>query len=303
MRVFYDDHHPLPLPPRHRFPIAKYGRVRAALVDRGIVAAADLCASDPAPVDAVLTVHARAYVTAVLDGALDHRAIRALGFPWSAELVTWALAGVGGTLGAARAALANGVGGNLGGGNHHAAADRCGGFCLFNDLAIATTVLLAEGAVARVLILDVDVHQGDGTAEILAAEPRAFTCSLHSAQSYPFDKKRSDRDVALPDGADDEAFLAALRDALAAAIDHARPDLLLYQAGVDALREDRMGRLSMTHSGLRERDRFVFDTARRLGIPVAITLGGGYAVPIDISVEAHVATYAIARELLAGARL
>jgi acetoin utilization deacetylase AcuC-like enzyme len=293
--VFYDDHLTIPLPDLHRFPIEKYAMTRAALVARGLVRDEDLVASTPATLDDLRIAHDEHYARAVLAGELDRKAVRALGFSWSEGLVAWAKAGVGGTLGAVRAALTAGVAGNLGGGTHHAMSASAGGFCLFNDLAIASLACLDAGLVSRVLVLDLDVHQGDGTAEILAREPRAFTCSMHSAKNYPFEKKASDLDVGLPDGADDDAFLCALDATLAEAIERSRPELILYQAGVDTLREDRMGRLAMTRAGVYERDLRVLECASRLGVPIVLTMGGGYASPIDISVEAHLGTYAAAR--------
>jgi acetoin utilization deacetylase AcuC-like enzyme len=299
VRCFHHDHLRFSLPPDHRFPIAKYRAVRELLLHRGIVGPGDLHPSEPVPLEIVVRAHAPEYVEAAVSGALDRRLIRALGLPWSREMVTSALAGVGGTLAAARAALADGVAVNLGGGTHHAGTRRCAGFCLFNDLAITSRALLAEGAVPRLLVLDLDVHQGDGTAEMLAGEPRAFTCSLHGQYNFPFEKQKSDLDVGLADDLDDSAYLAALTPALATALERSRPALILYQAGVDTLHADRLGRLAMTPDGLQRRDRMVFEAARRLGVPIAVTLGGGYAEPLDLTVEAHAETIAIAREILA----
>ena len=295
MDVFYDDHIAITLPELHRFPVGKYQLMREGLVARGLARADDLKPSPAATFEDLVTTHDEAYVRKAFAGHFDRKAVRALGFSWSPGLVDWARAGVGGTLAAMRAALRHGLAGNLGGGNHHAMTAACGGFCLFNDLAVASAIALRDELVSRILVLDLDVHQGDGTAEILAREPRAFTCSMHSARNFPFDKKESDLDVPLPDGTGDEAFLAALDGALATSIDRSRPELILYQAGVDPLREDRMGRLAMTHAGVRERDRVVLERAARLGVPVVLTMGGGYASPIEISVEAHLGTYEAAR--------
>lgn len=305
MRVYYADHYEVPLPAGHRFPMEKYALLRAALSARGILQLGgadgsgpdELCPAEPAPLAAVALVHTREYLDGVLHGTLPPRLVRGLGFPWSKELVQRSLASVGGTIAAARAALGSGIAGNLAGGTHHAFADRGEGFCVFNDLAIATRLLVQERRVRRVLILDLDVHQGNGTAAILRDDPGAFTCSLHGARNYPFHKEVSHLDVALPDGCGDDEYLAALQPALQEALTRANPDLILYQAGVDPLKGDRLGRLSLTHAGLQERDRRVLSAARERGVPIALTLGGGYADPITATVEAYVGTYAVAKEL------
>jgi acetoin utilization deacetylase AcuC-like enzyme len=302
VRVYASDHHVVPLPPGHRFPMDKYARLRRTLEERGLVSQVLRAEPEDLPRAALEAVHDPAYVGAFLAGTLDDRAMRQIGFPWSPELVRRTLASARGTLGAAWLALEDGVAGNLAGGTHHASAAWGSGFCVFNDLAVAARALLDAGVVSRVLICDVDVHQGDGTASIFAAEPRVFTLSLHGARNFPFRKERSDLDVELPDGTGDGAYVAALERALAEALDRARPELLLYQGGVDALREDRLGRLALTHAGLRARDALVLGAARRLGLPVVLTLGGGYADPISASIEAHAGTYEVARDVL-GERL
>src|SRR5262249_38442717 len=200
------------------------------------------------------------------------------------------LASANGTLLAARAALADGIAGNLAGGTHHAHAGFGAGFCVFNDIAVAARALLDERRVARVLVVDADVHQGDGTAAIFAREPAVFTLSLHGARNFPFRKERSSLDVELPDGSGDDAYLARLEGALAEAFAFA-PDIVFVQAGVDALAEDRLGRLALTLDGLFRRDRRILGEARRRGVPAVLTLGGGYAEPLDLTVEAHVGTY------------
>lgn len=303
MRVHTTDHHVVPLPPRHRFPMTKYAKLRGALLARGAVRADELVAVGPAPVELVELVHERAYVRAVVDGSIDPRAMRTIGFPWSEEVVRRSLTSVHGTVLAARDALAggSGIGANLAGGTHHAFRDRGAGYCVFNDLAIAATALLGEGRVRRVLIVDVDVHQGDGTAAIFAGDDRVFTCSLHGARNFPFRKERSDLDVELPDGTEDAAYLAALTGALEEAWRRARPEVVFLQGGVDGLREDKLGRLALTHAGLRARDRLILETAKRRAVPIVLTLGGGYAEPIDASVEGHVGTYEVARSVFGDA--
>jgi len=297
MRVFTCDHHAVVLPPGHRFPMEKYARLRVRLLETGVLAPDEVVRAEPAPLERVRAVHAGAYVDAVLAGTLDADRVRRLGFPWSEALVRRTLASVGGTLAAADAALEDGFGGNLAGGTHHAFADFGAGYCVFNDLAVATRALLDAGRVERVLVFDVDVHQGDGTAHLFRDEPRVFTCSLHGARNFPARKQASDLDVPLDDGTGDAEYLEVLERTLATALERARPDLLLYQGGVDALAEDRLGRLALTHAGLAERDRLVLGTARERGLPVALTLGGGYAEPIDASIEAHVGTYRVLKSL------
>lgn len=296
MRIFYSDHHAVPLPPGHRFPMGKYARLRTRLVDDGVVPAAWLAPAPLATRAELDRAHDPAYVEAVVAGTLDERAVRKLGLPWSPALVTRSLASVGGTVAAARAALRDGLAGNLAGGTHHAHRDHGSGFCVWNDLAVAAATLLAEQAVRQVLVVDCDVHHGDGTAAIFAGEPRVFTFSIHGARNFPFVKPPGDLDIELADGAGDAEVLAALGGALAAIAGRCAPDLVLYQAGVDPLAADKLGRLSMTHAGLAARDRLVLDHFRGRGIPVVLTLGGGYAEPIEASVEAHVGTYRVARE-------
>lgn len=307
MRVYYADHYEVPLPPGHRFPMEKYALLRAALIDRGILrlrsapgqAPDELCPADPAPLAAVALAHTSDYLDGVINGTLSAKLVRGLGFPWSPQLVQRSLASVGGTIAAARSALegGSGIAGNLAGGTHHAFADRGEGFCVFNDLAVTTRLLLRDKQVRRVLILDLDVHQGNGTAAILRDDPGAFTCSLHGERNYPFHKEASHLDVGLPDGCGDDEYLTRLQPSLGEALSRANPDLILYQAGVDALKGDRLGRLSLTHAGLRQRDRLVLTAARTRGVPIALTLGGGYASPITATVEAYVGTYAVAKEL------
>lgn len=295
MQVYYCDHHQVPLPPGHRFPMSKYRRLRLALLDAGVLAASQLVPAAPAPAELVARVHEPAYVHAVLAGTLPPRELRKIGFPWSPELVARCLASVHGTVLAAQAALAEGMAGNLAGGTHHAFRDHGSGFCVFNDIAVAAQALLDAAAVTQVLVIDADVHQGDGTAAIFRDRPEVFTCSIHGAKNFPFHKQESDLDIALDDGATDEVFLDALMSALARCFERCAPDIVFYQAGVDGLREDVLGRLSLTREGLRQRDALVIDAARSRGIPIALTLGGGYADPIDATIEAHAGTYQVAR--------
>jgi len=273
--------------------MSKYRRLREALAAREL---ATLVPSPPASRDALVRVHEPAYVDDVLAGTLDPRAMRKIGFPWSAELCARSLASVGGTIAAAQAALVDGIAGNLAGGTHHAHAGWGSGFCVFNDIAVAAAEVLSGGSARRVAVIDLDVHQGDGTAAIFADDPRVLTVSVHCAVNFPFEKRASDLDLALPRGAGDQAYLEATEAAIEACLEH-DADLWIYQAGVDPLASDKLGHLSVSAAGLRQRDRRVIDAARDAGIPIALTLGGGYANPLEPTLEAYLATYEIAREL------
>ncbi len=260
MKTFYADRFELPLPDGHRFPMAKYRLLREAVSMS--VPAARLEEPPAATDDELLGVHDRDYVRGVADGTLDRAAVRRIGFPWSPELVERSRRSVGATLAACRAALDEGIAVNLAGGTHHAFADRGAGFCVFNDAAVAVRRALDTGEVDRALIVDLDVHQGDGTAAILATEPRAFTLSIHGARNFPFVKQTSDLDVALADGATDDVYLEALDRALDHAFDTVQPELVIYLAGADPWHGDRLGHLALTKAGLRARDKRVFDRAR-----------------------------------------
>src|SRR3954469_8966936 len=295
MRVFHCDKYLVPLPAGHRFPIGKYRMLREILERDGIVHAADLRESQPIEIESLLLVHTPSYVESLIHGTLSDGDQRRLGFPWSAELVLRSRCSAGGTLAAAFAALEDGVAGNLAGGTHHAFADHGEGYCTFNDHAIAIRRLRLEGRIRRAAVVDLDVHQGNGTAAIFAADPDVFTCSMHAAKNFPFRKQRSSLDVELPDGCGDREYLETLERHLPAVLEGA--EIVFYQGGVDPLAEDTLGRLSLTHDGLRARDRTVFEAVRSRALPIVLTLGGGYARPIDLSALAHAGTYREAREV------
>jgi acetoin utilization deacetylase AcuC-like enzyme len=297
VRFFFPDVEEMPVPAGHRFPAAKYRLLRELVEREAILPPTTLAASPEATIEDLERAHSAAYVAAVLGGTLAPDIVRRIGLPWSPALVRRSRATVGGSLAAAREALAHGLSGQLAGGTHHAHRDFGSGFCVFNDLAVAALTLLAEGRVRRIAILDLDVHQGDGNSAILVGRPGMLVVSVQGERNFPFRRVPSDIDVELPDGTEDHAYLAALADVLPAVAAH-RPDLLLYLSGVDPLQEDRLGRLALTHGGLALRDRMVFDMCRRRGIPVAIAIGGGYAVPIEASVAAYAATFQVAREIL-----
>lgn len=291
MRVWSHADHPFPLPVGHRYPLAKYARLRDRVVRDGLVRAADT----PAPIawEALLRVHDATFVARMRSGALDRREQRVLGLPWSAELVERARRGTRGTLRAARDALdGQGIGVMLGGGTHHAGRASARGYCLFNDLAVATTELRREGRLRRVLVVDCDVHQGDGTAELLTPDPDAFTLSVQCERNYPFTRIPSDLDVELPAGTGDDLYLSALQQALAIAFAAARPELVLYLAGADPWEGDGLGRLALTKDGLRIRDELVLDAALARGVPVAVTLAGGYPPDVEDGVDINAATVA-----------
>lgn len=297
MRFFHPDTPDLPLPPGHRFPRGKYRLLRAKLEGEGVVAPSMLTPSPVASLDDIARAHDPAYVDAVMNGTLSADAQRLIGLPWSEVLAGRARVVVGGALAAAREALANGLSGQLAGGTHHAHRDFGSGFCVFNDLAVTALTLLDEGCVTRIAVVDLDVHQGDGNAAILAGTPRVLVLSVHGERNFPFRKATSDIDIALPDGTGDDAYLAALAPALEQVAAY-RPDLVLYISGADPLASDTLGRLSLTFAGLVARDRMVFEMARRLGAPVSIAIGGGYADPISDTVEAYANTFRAAREVL-----
>jgi acetoin utilization deacetylase AcuC-like enzyme len=247
--------------------------------------------------DVIALAHDPEYVRAFVEGQLSAAAIRRIGFPWSREMVDRTLASAGGTLAATEDALTRGWGGTLAGGTHHALYGEGAGFCVFNDIAIAIRLLQKHRRIERAAVIDLDVHQGDGTAAIFANDPHVFTFSMHGEANFPFRKQLSRLDIALPDGTEDEAFLARLAEVLPHVFAF-EPEIVFYQSGVDALGTDRLGRLSLTIHGLASRDRLVFEAIRVAAVPVVITLGGGYSEPIERTVEAHAQTYRLATALL-----
>ncbi len=296
MRFFYPDIPEIPLPPGHRFPAGKYRLLKELVQRERALGSADLAPSPIASREQLLAAHAPGYVQAMLDGTIDKDIVRRIGLPWSEILVQRARATVGGSLAAAREALQHGISGQLAGGTHHAHRDFGSGYCVFNDLAVAALTLLAERAVGRIAIIDLDVHQGDGNSAILGADPRVFILSIQGAKNFPFRRVASTLDVDLPDDTGDDAYLAALNDTLEPILAF-RPDLVLYLSGADPLAEDTLGRLSLTHQGLARRDRVVFETFRYRAIPVAVAIGGGYAQPITATVEAYANTFRVAADV------
>lgn len=299
MRAFYCDHFVLPLPDGHRFPMDKYARLRARVLEDGILPADALHEPGAVAWDDLTRVHTADYVARVRDGQLTREEQRRIGFPWSPQMVERSRRSVGGTLDAARAALQDGVSANLAGGTHHAFRDRGEGYCVFNDVAVAAATLLDTGRVRHVAVIDLDVHQGNGTAAIFEHDARVFTCSLHGASNYPFRKERSDLDVPLPDGIADDEYLAHLTGALDLVL-ASGPDLVFFVAGADPYEGDRLGRMRLTEAGLRRRDAIVLGRCYAERVPVAVSMAGGYAPDVDAIARIHAGTIA---EAAACARL
>lgn len=274
------------LPAGHRFPMRKYGRLAEILRARGLVPEGFVT---PEPADAALlsSAHEPGYVEAVLALEVPRAIERAIGLPVTEGVAARSRASAGGTLRAARLALTHGLAGSTAGGSHHARRAGGAGFCVFNDVAVAALALRREGAITRALVIDLDVHQGDGTADCLAREPDLFTLSIHCERNYPHDKVPGDLDIGLPDGLGDAAYLAVLEARLPGLIQNFAPDLIFYNAGVDPHRDDRLGRLCLTDDGLRARDRTVVGLARSRGIPLCAVIGGGYGSDVDALAARH----------------
>jgi acetoin utilization deacetylase AcuC-like enzyme len=296
IQLFYSDRNPLPLPANHHFPAPKV----PLLIDRLSAAEFDgrfiLIAAPAARDEQLLLVHTPDYLNRMVLGQMSEKEMRRTGFPWSAELVERSRRSVGATISASRSSLETGLSANLGGGTHHAFPDHGEGYCVFNDVAIAIRVLQFERRVTRVVILDCDVHQGNGTAAIFAGDPQVFTFSIHGSKNFPFKKQNSDLDIELPDGCGDGEYLTSLEKGLEKSLAGAPADLAFYIAGADPYEGDRLGRLAITQQGLARRDRLVFEHCSRLGIPVTVVMGGGYARNLSDIVEIHLQTLLIAVE-------
>ncbi|MEH6470405.1 MAG: histone deacetylase [Halopseudomonas sp.] len=274
--LVYSHNYSIPWNPKHRFPMDKYRLLYELLQQRSIANNANTHISSPCPTEWLKLAHDSDYVDAFIGGHISQDALKLLGLPWSQALVTRTLTAVGGTLQACQLALKNGLACHLAGGTHHAFSDHGQGFCVFNDLAVAAMTLLKQRHVKRILILDCDVHQGDGSAHILRHESRCFTCSIHAQNNYPFDKQCSDLDVALANGTGDAEYLQMLTQTLSQLEQHKPFDLLIYDAGSDVHLDDRLGLLALSDDGIRKRDRHVIEWAQRLNLPTACVIGGGY---------------------------
>jgi acetoin utilization deacetylase AcuC-like enzyme len=295
VQLFYTDVFVLPLPAGHRFPMEKYSRLRAALLAGADFDEADFRLPQAATDAELARAHDPDYIARISCGRLGEKEQKAIGFPWSPGMVERSRRSTGATIGACRAALAGGVAANLAGGTHHAFRDRGEGFCVFNDAAVAARAMQAEGRAQRVLVVDCDVHQGNGTASILAGDDSIFTFSIHGARNFPFAKEASDLDIELPDGCGDDAYLLRLGEGLDTAFDIARPDLVIYLAGADPYHDDRFGRLALSFAGLAARDGLVFAQCKARAAPLALAMAGGYARRIDDTVTIHATTIRLAR--------
>ncbi len=302
MHAFYSDQFVLPLPEGHRFPMAKYAMLRDQLASQ--LPAIALLQAPRASDGELAYAHTPGYVSAINDGTAAPAVLREIGFPWSAAMAERARRSVGATVAAARSALHEGIAANLAGGTHHAYADKGGGFCVFNDVAVASRVVQAEwgrtqargAAPLHVAVIDLDVHQGNGTAHIFQGDDSVFTLSLHGDKNFPFRKEASDLDVALPDGCGDADYLAALDGALAELERRFTPGLVMYLAGADPFEGDRLGRLKLTMDGMQARDQRVFDWCQARRLPVVLLMAGGYGVRIEETVAVQVNTYRAALE-------
>ena len=294
MKAFYSDTFVLPLPENHRFPMAKYRLLRERILAEGIIAPEDLIVPPAATDEQILRAHDADYLERVVGGDLTAHEIRRIGFPWSPEMVERSRRSSGATIMAGRTALEEGIAVNLAGGTHHACRDHGEGYCVFNDSAIAARALQAEGRVRRVVILDLDMHQGNGTAQILQGDPTVFTFSIHGAKNFPFHKERSDLDIELPDGTGDAVYLELAEEGVRRAIAMSGADIAIYLAGADPYHGDRLGRMALSMAGLAERDRLVLGLCREAGLPVAIAMAGGYAKNVDDIVTIHTQTVRLA---------
>ena len=287
MRVSYHPDYWIALPERHPFPMGKYPALHRILLDEDLIRPDGVSTPELADPGDLMRVHTRTYVERVLSGSLEEDTAKRIGVPWSPALARRSRLAVQGTIDAARLALADGIAANLAGGTHHAHAGRGEGYCVFNDVAVAIRALQREDRIARALVVDLDVHQGNGTAAIFEGEESVFTFSMHGERNFPLRKERSSLDVGLPDRLDDEGYLSRLRRHLPDVFDRARPDLVVYLAGVDVVQGDRFGRLALTREGLAARDRFVLETVKARGLPLLVVLAGGYARTPELTADLH----------------
>lgn len=292
--IAYDALYSHPLPEGHRFPMLKYELIAGQLLYEGSIQPDNLFNPGSCPEEVVLLTHTRTYLDKLLHQGLTPREQRVIGFPQSEALTRRELVITQGTIDCCAYALENGVSLNVAGGTHHAFADRGEGFCLLNDFAVAANYLLQTGRVSRILIVDLDVHQGNGTASLFAGESRVFTFSMHGRNNYPFRKELSDLDIPLEDGMEDAAYLTLLGDHLPGLLERVKPELVFYLSGVDILATDQFGKLRVSPDGCRQRDEFVFSQLKARDIPCVVAMGGGYSKDIRIIVEAHCTTFRVA---------
>ena len=299
MKLYYHDHFVLPLPEGHRFPMEKYARLRERLANDVQFAPIEFLVPEQATLDELCLAHDPRYVQRFLEGNMSEKEMRRIGFPWTPQLVERARRSVGGTIAACRAALQEGASANLAGGTHHAYAEHGEGYCVFNDCAVAARAMQVEGLARRIAILDCDVHQGNGTAAILAKDPSVFTFSIHGEKNFPFHKEQSNLDIALPDGTRDDPYLARLEAGVRQTLEQAKADLVIYLAGADPYAGDRLGRLALSKKGLLERDTLVMGQCQLRGLPVAVAMAGGYARQVEDTVDIHFQTVSTLAKLFA----
>ncbi len=296
MKVFYSDTYELPLPPGHRFPMKKYRMLRDYLIDHHIISKDELEESTFATEEELRLAHTDLYIEQMKSGTVPHEHMKRVGFNWSKELYLRSCATVGGAILAARAALKDGIAGNLAGGTHHSHADRGEGYCVFNDIAVATRLLKKEQLASRIAIIDLDVHQGNGNSSILINDSDVFIFSMHGEKNYPFKKIDSHLDIGLESGCEDREYLEKLAYGMTK-IAKFNPDYIFYQMGVDPLVHDKLGHLNLTHEGLMKRDEMVLNYAFLNEIPLSLALGGGYAEPIIETVIAYANTYRVVKKI------
>ena len=297
LKIAYDPIYAHPLPEGHRFPMLKYELIPGQLLHEGTITDENIFAPQPCSRETVLLTHEEAYLNKLIHQHLSAREQRVIGFPQSPALTQRELIIAQGTIDGCMYAMKNGVAMNIAGGTHHAFKNRGEGFCMLNDQAIASNYLLNNNLAKKILIIDLDVHQGNGTAKLFEHEPNVFTFSMHGKNNYPFHKEKSDLDVELLDGTNDEIYLQLLRDTLPALIEKVQPDMAFYLAGVDILETDKFGKLKVTMNGCKQRDEFVFTQLKQNNIPCQTSMGGGYSADVKIITDAHCNTFRLAKDI------
>jgi acetoin utilization deacetylase AcuC-like enzyme len=297
LKVAWSEKYVLPLPPNHRFPMSKYEVLPQQLIHEGTLTASNFFAPAPATEADILRTHTSDYWHKLKNLTLSSQEIRRTGFPLNRELIDREIIIAQGTIDCAKYSLQYGVAMNIAGGTHHAFTDRGEGFCLLNDMALAADYLLHHKLVRKVLIVDLDVHQGNGTAQIFQNNTSVFTFSMHGANNYPMHKEKSDLDIALPDNTNDHEYLNLLNSNLQMLIEQEQPDIIFYQSGVDVLATDKLGQLGLSREGCKQRDKIVFNMAKQAKTPVVVSMGGGYSPDFRDIIEAHANTYRLAQEI------
>jgi acetoin utilization deacetylase AcuC-like enzyme len=297
LKVAWNPIYVLPLPPHHRFPMSKYEVLPQQLLHEGTISHTNIFHPGPIEMEWVLLAHEQEYVDKLMTLSLSPKEIRRTGFPLDRRVVEREMYIMDGTLQCARYALQYGIAMNIAGGTHHAFTNRGEGFCLLNDIAIAANFLLKERLVEKILVVDLDVHQGDGTAQIFRDDPRVFTFSMHGANNYPLQKETSDLDIALPDGTDDKPYLETLEQTLRSLLQEVNPGFIFFQSGVDILATDKLGKLNITRDGCKQRDRIVLQAAHQNNIPLVASMGGGYSQDFRDIIEAHANTFRLAQQI------